>query len=133
MANSPMVIAWPYQNSLHMSQRQATGEVQPTVVSNPTVQASFVGDGSAINGSYTRFSFSVVDNNAAGPVDVIWAYVRLLQPTRTGRLSLEADPLELLPDCAPLSPLTIAGLDQSQLGRSGRQPPAAQVGRRDDA
>ena len=72
-----MVIAWPYQNALHMSQRQASGNVQPTVVNNPSIQATFVGDGSAINGSYTRFSFSVSDNSAPGPVDLIWAYVRV--------------------------------------------------------
>lgn len=50
----------------------------PTVVDNPTIQATFVGDGSAINGSHTRFSFSVSDNSAPGPVDVIWAYVRAI-------------------------------------------------------
>lgn len=76
MAHSPMVIGWPYQNSIFLSHRQSTAEVQPTVVANPTVQATFVGEGSQINGSYTSISFSVVDESVAGKQDVIWAYVR---------------------------------------------------------
>lgn len=72
-----MVIAWPFENSLYLSHREATAEVQPTVVYQPTVQATFVGEGSAVNGSYTKVAFSVDDSSAPGNVSIIWAYVRL--------------------------------------------------------
>ncbi|KZP07363.1 CBD9-like protein [Athelia psychrophila] len=76
MANSPMVIIWPNSDgSVTLSQRMATGEVMPTVVSSPPQVASLdMGLSSVPVGSKPSFVFtvsSISPNPSAQPV--IWA------------------------------------------------------------
>ncbi|KAL0563783.1 hypothetical protein V5O48_018280 [Marasmius crinis-equi] len=73
MAGSPMVIFWSNSDgSITMSQREASGHVMPTVVSNPTRVASLVNGLSSSTGSI-KYTFIIPSDGNTSP-NLIWAY-----------------------------------------------------------
>ncbi|KAF9258845.1 hypothetical protein L218DRAFT_708508 [Marasmius fiardii PR-910] len=73
MAGSPMVIFWSNTDgTITMSQRQASGQTMPTVVSSPARVASFVPGLSSASGS-VRYTFTVPSDGNTTP-DIIYAY-----------------------------------------------------------
>ncbi|KAI1794222.1 CBD9-like protein [Ganoderma leucocontextum] len=74
MANSPMVIMWSNSDgNITLSQRQASSEVMPTVVSNPPRVASLDTSGSDLTGSQPKFSFTI-ETSGGTSQSIIWAF-----------------------------------------------------------
>ncbi|KAH9931172.1 uncharacterized protein BXZ73DRAFT_47488 [Epithele typhae] len=76
MANSPMVMMWTNSDgSITVSQRQASGEVPPSPVSNPPRVATVDQANSNLAGSQPSLSFTIeVRERALTTVDIIWAF-----------------------------------------------------------
>ncbi len=74
MANTPMVIMWPNSDgSITLSQRQASAEIMPTVVSNPPRTATLESSLSYLTGSNPKLVFSIPAPSTASN-DIIWAF-----------------------------------------------------------
>ncbi|KAL7416761.1 hypothetical protein BDY24DRAFT_378185 [Mrakia frigida] len=74
MANSPMVIVWPNQDtSITLSQRSSRAQIQPTETT-PSSVATLETYASFVNSSATSITFSFDDYTAPGVVPIIWAY-----------------------------------------------------------
>jgi hypothetical protein len=74
MANSPMVIMWPNSDSsITLSQRSASGEVMPTVVSNPPRVATVSTALSTTSGTNPTLVFTIAANSDTQQ-NVIWAF-----------------------------------------------------------
>lgn len=60
MANTPMVIFWSNSDgSVTVSQRQASGEVMPTVVASPPRVATPLPSLTSLSGSTPKFGYSI--------------------------------------------------------------------------
>ncbi|KAI0085035.1 hypothetical protein BDY19DRAFT_987219 [Irpex rosettiformis] len=77
MADSPMVILWPNTDgSVTLSQRQASSEVMPTVVSNPPRTATLEQSLSVVSGTNPKLVFTIPSdgNEKTGKSTIIWAF-----------------------------------------------------------
>ncbi|AFR95058.2 hypothetical protein C343_03148 [Cryptococcus neoformans C23] len=76
MANTPMVITWPNSDgTITLSQREASSNVMPTVVSSPSRKASLKSSLSYSNSSSTSITFTVPSNSfTTNQTSLIWAY-----------------------------------------------------------
>ncbi|RXW25643.1 hypothetical protein EST38_g232 [Candolleomyces aberdarensis] len=100
MAGSPMVIMWPNSDgSITLSQRQASGEVEPQVVSSPPRVATLQQSLSVTSGSNPKFVYTVPANSDTRQ-SIIYAFgttnpgssapnARLLQHTSYGTTTLD--------------------------------------------
>ncbi|KAG6837712.1 hypothetical protein H0H93_003514 [Arthromyces matolae] len=62
MANTPMIIMWPNNNEVVLSQRTAPREVMPTVDPNPPRIATVVDSLTSLSGDKPSFGFSIPAN-----------------------------------------------------------------------
>ncbi|ADV21802.1 Conserved hypothetical protein [Cryptococcus gattii WM276] len=76
MANTPMVITWPNSDgTITLSQREASSNVMPTVVSSPSRKATLKSSLSYSNSSSTSITFTVPSNPLiTNQTSLIWAY-----------------------------------------------------------
>lgn len=87
MANTPMVIFWSNSDgSVTVSQRQASGEVMPTVVASPPRVATPLPSLTSLSGTTPKFGYSIpvraLDRNPSATY---------LMMVRAGQLRYEAD------------------------------------------
>ncbi|KAF9478624.1 CBD9-like protein [Pholiota conissans] len=73
MANSPMVITWVNNGNMILSQRQASGQVEPTVVSSPPRVATALQAQTTISSTKPVLAFTVPSNSDTTQ-DIIYAF-----------------------------------------------------------
>ncbi|EJD02578.1 CBD9-like protein [Fomitiporia mediterranea MF3/22] len=74
MANSPMVIMWTNSDgSVTLSQRKATGEVEPSVDSAPPRTATWLSNLTSTSDSNPKFGYSIPANSDTKQ-SIIWAF-----------------------------------------------------------
>ncbi|KAI0779570.1 hypothetical protein C8Q74DRAFT_1198609 [Fomes fomentarius] len=119
MAGSPMVIMWPNSDgTITLSQRSASGEVMPTLVSNPPRVAAVDAAASDLTASQPTLSFTIPDDSSSTSQTLIWAFASsapssssqsapLQQHDDSGAISLSfsSDPNAVPSSSAPDTPL----------------------------
>lgn len=75
MANSPMVIMWENSGTFMLSQRQATGEVTPTIVDSPDRVATVEKSASvSASNNVATYTYTIPSDGTTGEQNVIFAY-----------------------------------------------------------
>ncbi|THU95506.1 hypothetical protein K435DRAFT_666290 [Dendrothele bispora CBS 962.96] len=76
MPNSPMVIMWSNSDgSITLSQREASGEVEPSVTPNPDRVATLLESASSTSGSGSAIQFAfTIPSDGSTNQDIIWAF-----------------------------------------------------------
>ncbi|KAK7448859.1 AdoMet-homocysteine methyltransferase [Stygiomarasmius scandens] len=100
MTGSPMVIMWSNSDdTITLSQREASGEFEPSVVSNPDKVATLLESASSTSGSGSdiKFTFSIPSDGSTRQ-NIIWA----LSSTNPGDSAIDASLTQHL-DSGPLS------------------------------
>jgi len=74
MANSPMVIMWPNPDgTITLSQRETSGEIMPTVVSDPPRVATLLTSLSLTSGTKPSLAYTIPANSATNQ-NLVWAF-----------------------------------------------------------
>ena len=140
MANTPMVILWPNTDgSITLSQRQASSEVMPTVVSNPPRTATLEQSLSSTSGSNPKVVFSIPSDGTekTGKSTIIWTFgttnpgssavdATLTQHLESGPTQIDLSQALTSDSKDPTNP--ISTIAQSTTSSSGSAPSASTSG-----
>lgn len=130
MANSPMVIMWTNSDgSITLSQRSASGEVMPTVVSSPPRVATQQPSLSSASGTNPKLAYTIAANSDTSQT-IIWAYsstnpssssvdASLVQHIDSGTMKLDLTNTLTLSSRDPTNPISTLNSGGTQTSTPG--------------